>query len=251
MLFFFRKLAEVMLLPIGLAGILVLLGTLLRRRWLVFTGVLGLYALSTSVVAKLLIYPLEKVYPSETIDAAPQADAIVVLSGAIVRGVSSGEVEWGDSSNRYFAGFDLAQANKAKLLILSTGAQPAAGHINQGEVLEKTALAHGLAADRIILTRYVLTTEDEARAISAIPDIHSVLLVTSAFHMPRSAMLFRSRGMTVFPFPADQRVLGHPVFGPLAWLPEASQLHDSEIALREYYGLAVYRTLLLFRSPTR
>jgi uncharacterized SAM-binding protein YcdF (DUF218 family) len=248
MLFFLRKLIEALFLPLGLAGSFVIIGLVLRRRWLVLTGIALLYAFSLPVVSRHVIAPLESVYPAQTVPNAPLADAIVVLNGAIIRGVKAGEVQWGDNSNRYFEGLDLATANKARYLVLSPGAPPRSGALDQGSVMRDFSLHHGFPPDRIIVSPYALTTEAEARTISALPGIHSILLVTSAFHMPRAAMLFRARGMLVQPFPADQRVLGSATLGSLAWIPEPSELHDSQMALREYYGLAIYKTLLFFHG---
>jgi uncharacterized SAM-binding protein YcdF (DUF218 family) len=156
-------------------------------------------------------------------------------------------VQWGDACNRYFAGVDLALAGKAPLLVLSAGAPPAPKHQGEGAILRRIAIDSGLSVERVVLTRSVLTTEDESRAVSEIHGIHSILLVTSAFHMPRASMLFRARGFEVSPFPVDQRVLEELRITPFQILPESTALHESEMALREYYGLGVYRILLFFR----
>jgi uncharacterized SAM-binding protein YcdF (DUF218 family) len=246
--FFFRKLIEALMLPLGLSCLLVLAGVLWRRRLPAVLGVLLLLLCSTPFVGRLLMAPLESAWPVESIGEAPSADAIVVLSGGIVRGVSRPGVQWSENSNRFFAGLDLAMAGKAKLLVLSAGAPPVKSLPSQGALMREVAASRGFPEDRIIVTRYVLTTEDEARAVSALPGIHSILLVTSAFHMPRAALLFRAAGVDVHPFPSDQRVLGvGDPSGPFAFLPEPSRLQDAQSALREYYGLAIYRTLLLVR----
>jgi len=98
-----------------------------------------------------------------------------------------------------------------------------------------------------VVTTRVLTTEDEARAVSGIPGVHSILLVTSGFHMPRAVLLFRARGLNVFPFPTDTRTLGAGLFVPRALLPGSSYLQRSEQAIREYYGLAIYHSILFLR----
>jgi uncharacterized SAM-binding protein YcdF (DUF218 family) len=245
MLFFFRKLVEAMFMPVGLAGLLAILGLLLRRRWLVVCAVVVLFFFSSPIVSRMIMQPLEAVYPAQTVDAAPTADAIVVLSGGIVRGRSPAGVQWGESANRYFTGLDLAASGKAPLLVLSAGGPPSGRAIPRGEILQRAAVSRGLAPNRIVVTQYVLTTEEEARAVSALPGIHSVLLVTSAFHMPRAAFLFRARGLQVFPFPTDQRVFGPSPDDHLKIIPDSVPLHESEMAMREYYGLAIYRTLHL------
>jgi len=243
MLFFLRKLIESLLLPLGASGLLILAGIFLRRRWLALAGVGVLFVFSLLPVGGLLLRPLEHVYSPMTVDAAPHADAIVVLSGGIFRFRNAPGVQWGNSANRFFAGIDLARAGKADLLILSSGLDPI-----QGPILRQVALDDGLPPDRVVLTSLVSTTQDEARAVSRMPGIHSVLLVTSAFHMPRAAFLFRARGLQVTPFPTDQRVAGHIVLHATELIPSSAGLDDSDAAIREYFGLAVYHSLLFFRA---
>jgi uncharacterized SAM-binding protein YcdF (DUF218 family) len=237
MLFFLRKLAESIVLPIGFCGILIVLAVILRRRRLALAAVLLICLLSTGIVGESLLLPLEMVYPAMSVASAPESDAIVVLAGGHVRGVSPAGLQWGNSANRFFTGVDLARAQKARLFVISSGMSLA-----DGQLLREAAVRGGIARDRIVITRRVLTTADEARTISEIPGIHSILLVTSAFHMPRAVLLFRSRGFDVKPFPTDQRVIGFRA-GLNSFLPTAASLENTETALREYYGLLIYRSL--------
>jgi uncharacterized SAM-binding protein YcdF (DUF218 family) len=251
MLFFLRKLVEALLLPVGFAGLLAIAGVALRRRWIVIAGVVTLYVFSTQFAGRLMLEPLERVYAPKTVDAAPDADAIVVLAGGVVRGITAPGVQWGESANRYFGGFDLAMAGKAKVIVFSAGAPESPHGPSQGELMRQSAIRQGIQPERIILTHSVYTTEDEARAVSEIAGIHSILLVTSAFHMPRAVLLFRARGLEVSPFPTDERVTGEWTTRPLHFIPESEPLHESEAALREYYGLAVYRMFLYSRPLGR
>jgi uncharacterized SAM-binding protein YcdF (DUF218 family) len=238
--FFLRNLVETLLLPIGISVLLTIAGIVSRRRWIAVAGVVTLYMFSTRAMGDLMMRPLERVYEPKTVAASPNADAIVVLNGDIVRGVTAPGVQWGESATRYFAGFDLARAGKAKLIVFSAGAY------SQGAILGRTAILQGIEPERVVVTHRVLTTEDEARAISEIPHIHSVLLVTSAFHMPRAVLLFRARGLDISPFPTDERALER-IRTPFKLIPSSSHLENSETAMREYYGLAVYRMILFFR----
>jgi uncharacterized SAM-binding protein YcdF (DUF218 family) len=242
MLFFLRKLIEALLLPIGVCGLLSIAGVVVRRRWIAMAGVVMLFALSTPIVGRLMLYPLERVYAPIAAAAAPNVDAIVVLSGGITRGITASGVQWGESANRFFAGIDLAIAGKARVIVISAGMFPF-----DGVVLQQIAIRDGVSPERIIVTPRVLTTDDEARAVSKIPAIHSILLVTSAFHMPRSVLLFRARGLDVTPFPTDERVLGTWTLTSSEFIPSSAGLDNSDGAIREYYGLAVYHTVLFFR----
>jgi uncharacterized SAM-binding protein YcdF (DUF218 family) len=244
MLFVLRKLAESMLLPIGLAVILTFTGIVGRRRWISAMGGLILYIFSIPITANRLLRSLESGWPAQTIASVPRADAIVVLSGSVIRGINASGVQWGESANRYFAGFALEEAGKANLLVFSAAASDDPAGPTQGAAEKEVAAQHGVAPDRLVVTRPVQTTEDEAREVARVRSIHSVLLVTSAFHMSRAALLFRAQGLTVYPFPTDVRGFGTPRAMFSRWIPSAGPLHASEMALREYYGLAVYHVLL-------
>ncbi len=244
MLFFLRKVIEALLLPIGISGLLIIAGVVLRRRWVAVTGVVTLYVFSTQFTSRRLLRSLERVYEPKAIADSPNADAIVVLNGSILRGVTAAGLQWGESANRYFAGLDLAMAGKAKIIVISAGITP-----GQGAILRQTAIRQGIQPERIVLTSRVLTTEDEARAVSEISGVHSILLVTSAYHMPRAVLLFRARGLGVSPFPTDQRFFRRRNLSLSEFIPVSGPLEESEAAMREYYGLAVYHMLLSFRSP--
>jgi uncharacterized SAM-binding protein YcdF (DUF218 family) len=248
MLFFLRKLTEALLLPIGISGLLTIAGVIFRRRWIAVAGVALLCAFGMQAVGRSMLEPLERVYAPKTVAAAPNADAIVLLNGTIVRGVTPPGVQWGGSSNRFFTAVDLALAGKAKLIVISAGAS-----LVDGQILRQVAIRDGIPPDRIVVTPRVLTTEDEARAVSEIPNIRSILLVSSAFHMPRAVLLFRARGLDVSPFPTDQRVLGQSGQNSSQFIPGAGGLRESEDAMREYYGLVLYHLLLWFRplAPLR
>lgn len=75
----------------------------------------------------------------------------------------------------------------------------------------------------------------------------NVLLVTSAYHMPRSLMLFRRAGLHPIPVPTDYKTDRGPAVrrksaeNILAWMPQASDLQRTSAALRERLGMLFYR----------
>jgi uncharacterized SAM-binding protein YcdF (DUF218 family) len=69
---------------------------------------------------------------------------------------------------------------------------------------------------------------------------HRIILVTSANHMPRAALLFRRAHIAFTPFPVDYRVDVDSALTLLDFLPNAGALKCSEIAIREWYGVAYY-----------
>ena len=113
-------------------------------------------------------------------------------------------------------------------------------------MLRQRAIAIGLPAAAVQSTSRVRNTADEARVVAAmLPARSTVMLVTSAFHMPRARKLFERQGLTVLPFPVDFQAsgawAGHPLRDPLRYLPTAAGLASSSRALREAIGRTVYR----------
>jgi uncharacterized SAM-binding protein YcdF (DUF218 family) len=114
------------------------------------------------------------------------------------------------------------------------------------------AIELGLPADRILLNPSSRNTAEEARDIGTLGKQRGwtrVLLVTSAFHMPRSLASFRKRsGLTVIPVPCDYQLPSRAYYGQsslgntlLGLIPDAGALYLSSVALKEHLGLAVYR----------
>ena len=67
------------------------------------------------------------------------------------------------------------------------------------------------------------------------------VLVTSAYHMPRSMGLFRKEGMTVIPYPVDYFTSGK--VGLDRGFSLAERLALLRIAVREWVGLTAYYIL--------
>ncbi len=68
----------------------------------------------------------------------------------------------------------------------------------------------GIAPDRLILEERSRNTDENAERTAELLGSQggTVVLVTSAFHMPRSVGLFRSAGIEVVPWPVDYRSAG-------------------------------------------
>jgi uncharacterized SAM-binding protein YcdF (DUF218 family) len=249
MTFFLRKLIEALLLPLGFGLLLVLAGLAFRRRLWGLAGVALIAVAAMRLVGLELAAPLERAYPERAPDAGKPVDAVVMLSGNIIRGVSSQGIQWGDSANRFFTAVNLKLAGEGPVLILTDGHDAAHPEPEMGDLLRAEAIRRGVPEDQIIVVGRVLTTEDEARAVAALPGIHHIALVTSAFHMVRSKMLFSAFGFQVEPFPTDYTISENARVGVPIFVPTAEGYRETESALREYYGLAAYWLLLKVHPP--
>ena len=245
---YLAKILPIFLLPTGVVILLLGLSLLLRKRALAVAALAVLWLSSTSLVSDTLMRAVEGWQVRQPVSSAPHADAIVVLSG-MLRAVPGAHAttEWRDAVDRFDAGVELARAGKAPLLVFTSEWFPwDAGGMDKGRVLADRAVELGVARDSIVVSRRVSTTADEARAVFEVLAARSgshapkaVILVTSAFHMRRSALLFSRTGLSVQPFPVDFRTSA----GPRSFVdlfPTAGGLFNTDTALRESYGYLYY-----------
>ena len=242
---YLNKLLPLIVSPLVLTLLLVIIGTLTRRRWITFSGVLLLYCASAPFIAHPLFRYAENHAIKKSPQDVPRADAIVVLGGMLrtVEATGGTATEW-SNPNRFYGGIELYKLGKAEKLIFTGGKLPwETDSITEGEKLKQFALAQGVPAKDIVVTREVQNTEQEAAAVRDIlkDGKTSVLLVTSAFHMPRARQLFLQQGLTVIEYPADFKVTTN-VTTLMDFLPDTEALSLTTLAAREkigtiYYGL--------------
>jgi uncharacterized SAM-binding protein YcdF (DUF218 family) len=244
MLLFLHKLLPIIALPLGFCITLMLLALLLKKRWLAFLAVIILLISSLPIVGDSLLKTLEDRFPKLEVEDCPPADAIVVLSGILHKSRSkNGGLEWAEGVDRFEQGILLMKAGKAPLLIFTGGRLPwATQQLTEGQELRGAALARGIPSSSILVTDEVGNTADEAKAVRKIAEerkLKRIVLVTTAWHMPRAEYLFRTRGVPVLPFPADYYTSDEPLT-LLNFLPQAGALGNTEVTLRESYGRLYY-----------
>jgi uncharacterized SAM-binding protein YcdF (DUF218 family) len=204
-----------------------------------------------------LTYTLENDLPRLTVEECPRADAIVVLGGFLrqVPGATAAHPEYSDGVERLLRGIDLWKADRADTLVFTRGHIPFLGaNIEpEGEVLAEIAQRNGVPAHAIVLTGVVQSTSGEAGEVARLMRERGwrrVILVTTAWHLPRSVEHFSRAGVETVPFPCDWQWDPRRSMTPLDFLPHSSALGDTERALREYYGRLYFalRAVLFGRS---
>ena len=248
MAYILSKLLPLAVLPLGLSLILLVVGLIGRWRWPVITAALLLWVFSLGLVSQNLWRWLEAPWQRQRAMDAPQADAIVVLSGGRHSAPGTARVSEWEDPDRFLAGLDLYRAGKAPRLLFTGGASPfRPGQPPEGQRYLQEARQLGIPAAAMASTSLVVNTAEEAAAIrQLLPARARILLVTSAFHMRRAQRLFERQGLKVLPFPVDFQARGRwagPLWrDPSQWLPSARALDDSSRALRELLGRLVYRS---------
>lgn len=249
---YLHKILPVFVLPVGITLLMVLAGLRLRRRSLIWSGVAIFWLSSTPFVSEMAVRAAEGWAARGSAAVAPEADAIVVLSeGRVVAPGKAAVSEWSDA-DRFFGGVELFKAGKSPLLVFTGGAVPWEPSVApEGDVLTEYAKAMGVPDGQIVKTPRVTNTAEEALAVATLlrgrlsgPTWRGgppqVLLVTSAFHMPRARRLFERAGMSVIPFPVDFKVSAGRTISVIDFLPSGGALAQTEMAMREGYGRLFY-----------
>ena len=256
-------------------------GLLLKKRSLCWAGIGLLYLLSTGFVSGKIMALAEGAGGRREVERVQEAEAIVVLSGMLQDRKDAPLGEWSDAVDRFEGGLDLFKARKAPILIFTGGHVPWLPDARpEGEVLKERAVNLGVPENKIQITGKVGNTEAEASAVKellenlkvreveggkrdnkqlttnrqqptksvgsgqlAVGGKPSIILVTSAFHMPRAKMLFERQGFEVEPFPVDFQNSDRPRTTILSFVPSAQALAKSETAMREGIGILYYSVI--------
>ena len=240
---YLHKILPIFVLPIMLVIIVILIGLIKNKKKLIYIAIGVLYIISTPIFSNnffKLVEGSEYRKPISTIDSA---DAIVVLSGMLeINEVGdSTYVEWGDP-DRFFGGIALFKAGKAQKLVFTGGKMPwDKSKKTEGEVLKEFAISNGIPSDKILVTKDVENTADEAVAVKElISPNKKIILVTSAYHMYRAKRLFERQGFEVIPYRLDFKVAGKSRLTILDFLPSADNIQLTETGIREIIGRLFY-----------
>ena len=250
--FILSKTIGYMLLPtnfligLGLLGA-VLLATRLASfgRKLAVASLVLLAVCGFSPLGNLLLYPLESRFPPwDPARGAP--DGIIVLGASIEAELSAahGAPVVRSAPDRIIAAAALAHRYPNARVVFSGGsANLISNDAREADYAGAIFESLGIAKSRLTMERRSRNTLENAefsKALVAPKDGERWLLVTSAFHMPRSVGLFRKAGFAVEPYPVDWRVGGPSDL--LAFTSIAMDgLARTDIAVREWIGLVAYR----------
>ena len=252
-MFLLSKLLPLLMLPLGIVLLLLLWGAFRSRSWHGISALAVLWVFATPLTAEALWRGLERPYQRRSAAMVlhhSRPVAVVVLGTG--RHPAPGPLrasEWTDA-DRFFAGLDayafLKRRGEGARLIFTGGWWPTQPSMTpEGDVLRESAIALGIAPESVVSTSKVRNTAEEAIAVAEmLPKGSSVLLVTSAFHMPRAQKLFQRQGLSVLPFPVDFQAsgawAGNFWRNPLNFVPTAGGLQRSSRAIREVIGRTVY-----------
>lgn len=248
------KTIGIALLPINLLvelGIvaLVLMATrfaALGRRLAVAT-LLVLALAAFSPLGNLLLYPLESRFPAwDGSRGAP--DGIIVLGGSVDTDLSAAHrmPVVRNAADRMLAPAELARRYpEARIVFTGGNANLVANDAKEADYSVPILESLGIAKQRLIVERNSRNTWENAvftRELVQPKPGERWLLVTSAYHMPRSMGIFRKAGFRVEAYPVDWRMGGREDLFAFTNVG-ADGLDRTEVAMREWIGLVAYRLM--------
>jgi uncharacterized SAM-binding protein YcdF (DUF218 family) len=208
-------------------------------------GILLLLVFGYSPAGNVLLLSLTERFPAWQFDGH-EPDGIIVLGGAIDSEVSAARnaLETDASAERIIAMLELARRFPNARIVFSGGS----GNLIENSMPEAPVAGQlldrfGIAPDRVVLESGSRTTYENAvmvRRLVAPKPGERWLLVTSAFHMPRSIGAFRNAGFAVEAYPVDWRTRGW-IDAAMPFDSPSAGLARTDIAVHEWIGLIAYR----------
>ena len=252
MFFYLTKLLTLLLLPSSVVTLLLIAGiglswsgrSPLWSRRILTAGVGLLVLLGLSPLGNLLVLPLEQRFERPQLPA--EVAGIIVLGGFEITGITAarGQLSLNEGGERLTETLLLARRlPRARVVFTGGDASLVLGSRSAADSVGGFLQQAGIEPGRIVLEGKSRTTYENALFLAGMltpkPGERWVL-VTSAFHMPRSVGSFRRQGFDVVPWPVDYRTSG-----PDDWLGGFSAVGQGldrvDLSLREWAGLIGYR----------
>jgi len=248
--FILSKIAWIFLSPGNLIIILFTFATFLvlmqRLKWakiILFLTSLSAFSLMAYPLGDFIMHPLEARFAQPS-KLPTHIDGIIVLGGGedLKRSLSWGRPELGIGGDRYIGAKELAN-HYPSTPVLFTGGSGSVRLQNtggEGSIAKQLLTTLGIKPSRLIIESKSRNTYENFKLIKAhLPNPNGTyLLVTSAFHMPRSVGIARKQGINVIAYPVDYHSSA-PKYRYFNFDFHAN-LNTLETAWREWIGLTVY-----------
>ncbi len=243
--FTFKKIIEKIVYPSGIIFILLFLATLssfstyrrARTRLLLIMCLLLFYVSSTPFLYTILAKPLEMSYHIPHLTSSNRYKAIVLLTGGIInqKGLSLYERFSRETLVRFLSAVELKkQFPNLPLIIVGNGSPPGKGASYLAELAKKMGIKDVKPIDG------PKDTISSIRVIYPILEGKKFILVTSAYHLPRSMFLAKRAGLNPVAYPTNYLSKTELAFCFKNFWPQPENLLYLDYVIHEYLGLAFY-----------
>ncbi len=253
---FFVDPGNVLLIALCLGAVLIYRRRDKLGRWLLTFAAVSALLVAILPIGKNLLIVLENRFP--VVHELPEkVDGIIVLGGVVNEVVTRarGQTSIGSAIERLteFATLSKEYPN-AKLLFTSGSGKLLTQDIKEGDAVGPLLISLGVNLERVLVESQSRNTFENAlmsKELANPSDDETWLLITSAFHMPRSVGIFRKIGWDVVPYPVDFSFEGNAIFYPTFNL--LGGMNSLSGAIHEWLGLLFYwmtdKTSSFFPGP--
>ncbi len=244
-MFVLKKLITSFLLPPGLIILsLLVVACFTKKRLRLGALILAgfVYLLSIEPTTEFFLKPLEDAYKPPPLSDIHTSDAYVILGSGALENVPDidGNGALGSSSlPRVITAYRLYRIHP-KPIIISSGKIFNRG--SETKIAKRFLISFGVPGNHIIEETKSVDTFENAQYTKEIADTYrlkKIVLITSAFHMKRSYMLFGRHFKEIVPYPTDY-LTSRVNYDILSFLPGAGSLSAINTAMKEYLGILFY-----------
>jgi len=221
---------------------------------LVLSVTVFIFVLNVFPINNLIMVPLEDRFPLRQLPK--KVDGIIVLGGATETGISAARKQpaVSGSAERLLAFIFLARQYPDAKLVFSGGSGSIGSNYKHSDAARIIFEQSGMDINRIIFeSKSRNTYENAVYSYDLVkPKKGEIwILITSAFHIPRSVGVFRKANWEIFPYPVDYKTSGPYNY---VWDPKGfEEINYFYSPFREWLGLLAYRvagkTNQLFPTP--
>ncbi|ATX80232.1 Uncharacterized SAM-binding protein YcdF, DUF218 family [Mariprofundus aestuarium] len=245
-----KSLSQLILPPGGLI-LLAFLGLLFHKRFLgrllILLSLAAFWLLSMEPIRDILLIPLEQAHPQLKLEHLPRGERVVIA--VLGAGVYEKAPEYGGADAlkpmammRTLYAADLFR--RTGLDVYVSGGTVLTENIEpEGVVMQRWLKRFGVAESAIHVEASSSNTWENAanmKVMLAEKNISTVILVTTAWHMPRAVASFKAHGIRVIAAPCDFKA-SRRGYDLRSALPRWDVFSESCDALHEYLGTFWYR----------
>lgn len=193
-------------------------------------------------IGYVLIEFIERRFSAHAYRNAEGTDIVVLAGGEkLAASLRRGIPQFGEHGERVTAGAALARVLPNARLWAVGGVQAYLGEPYDVDYMAAVWRDLGVDTRRIVKVRDTTDTCENAHGVARrIRKGAHIVLVTSAFHMPRAVACFREAGLDPDPFPVDFQNGPHRTIEEVIGIAPLENADRVQLALHEYVGLAYY-----------
>jgi uncharacterized SAM-binding protein YcdF (DUF218 family) len=227
-IFMLKKMLTVVLMPLSIGILLALIALIFlyknkiqkAKKYLTFS-ILWIMLISWAPFSKLMLEPLESTYPR--LENIPSNIEYILLLG-------------GDRDKRAWEALNLY--HRIPNVKVITSGYSLHDHLSDAQKTATKLIESGIPKERILMQEMAKTTFEEAQHMKNRVGEKPFILVTAAYHMPRTMKLFKKAGLNPIAAPAD---FSRKEESGFLTILQSKQLQNTEHAWHEYLGILMYK----------